>query len=96
MTKDQIIEAAALYLAHLISLGAEPNRMNPSKKFELGSQDAVKDHIAWMCDRLIKIANEGDVEKAGRWLGFIQGVLFMMGEYSIDEFRTHNGVKEVP
>jgi hypothetical protein len=101
MTKDQIIEAAALYLAHLVSLGAEPVRMaNLSAHYmpppNQGMDMKLRNHLAWMCDLLIKTANAGEIEKAGRWLGFVQGVLFVLGDYSIDEYRTHDGVREVP
>lgn len=30
------------------------------------------------------------VEKAMRWLGFVQGVLFFSGVYTIDEMRAHS------
>ena len=35
-------------------------------------------------------------EKAFRWLGFIQGVLWAEGIYSIDELRDHNRPADEP
>lgn len=98
MPKEQIIEVAALYLARLVSLGAEVVRMaQMDKPFQAEVEDeALKNHLAWMCDRIIKLAEDGELEKAGRWLGFVQGCLFMYGEYTIDEMRTHNGKREIP
>jgi hypothetical protein len=34
-------------------------------------------HTMWMCVEAQKFVDEGRVEKAMRWLGFIQGVLWM-------------------
>jgi len=44
-------------------------------------------HAKWMCltasDRLI------DLERKNRWLGFIQGILFMSNIFTINEMREH-------
>jgi len=47
-------------------------------------------HAAWMCLQVKIFADEGDLDKANRWLGFIQGVLWTRGFYSIEEMREHN------
>ena len=36
----------------------------------------------------VKLAFDGKVEKAMRWLGFVQGTLWLLGVYSIDEMRA--------
>ncbi len=64
------------------------------------STDQAMDHILWMLGEMKKM--EADlpdpspmgfpmkVEKLMRWLGFIQGALWVLGFYSIDEMREHN------
>jgi hypothetical protein len=48
--------------------------------------DAIHlDHIKWMLEELPE-----DLDKANRWLGFIQGVLWANGMYTIDDMREHN------
>ena len=61
-------------------------------------------YIHWMCDACRKILDNAlipdghsapiidltEIEKAMRWLGFIQGVLWICGIYTIDEMREHN------
>lgn len=42
------------------------------------------DHLVWMCQEARTME---DYEKANRWIGFIQGVLFCWGVYSIDNLR---------
>lgn len=34
-------------------------------------------HAAWMCTRVLDFYDAGDIERCMRWLGFIQGVLWM-------------------
>jgi hypothetical protein len=48
------------------------------------------DHVVWMVTEAKGYAKEGRVEKANRWLGFIQGVLWSKGIFKIDEMKEHN------
>jgi hypothetical protein len=32
----------------------------------------------------------GSWDKANRWLGFLQGVFWMSGTYTLDQIREHN------
>jgi len=44
-------------------------------------------HAAWMCVEGQKLVDEGKLEKANRWLGFVQGVLWMGNQLTIDQMR---------
>lgn len=47
-------------------------------------------HVVWMLGEmrfLVKEQNAEAWDKVGRWLGFVQGVLWVRGIYSIDEMR---------
>lgn len=44
-------------------------------------------HLAWMCEQAIDFVAEGRMEKAMRWLGFIQGVLWALGIKTLNELR---------
>jgi hypothetical protein len=35
-----------------------------------------------------------DIEKVMRWLGFVQGVLWLHGDFSLDQMREHNRCEE--
>lgn len=51
------------------------------------------EHVRWMLDELRDLTGA----KAMRWLGFVQGVLWMQGIYTIDQMREHNkGLDEAP
>lgn len=48
-------------------------------KVEVGERGQ---HLQMMCDK-------GQEDKANRWLGFLQGVFWKNGTYSIDQLRAH-------
>lgn len=44
-------------------------------------------HLVWMCDQAIDFVAEGRIEKAMRWLGFIQGVFWVLSLKTLNELR---------
>jgi len=54
------------------------------------SSDVALSHAAWMCEQARSFAKMGKFDKANRWIGFIQGVLWMAGRATIDEMREDN------
>lgn len=44
-------------------------------------------HLHWMCDEAMGFVEAGRREKAFRWLGFIQGVLWSEGLVTIDDLK---------
>lgn len=47
-------------------------------------------HLRWMCQQIPGFLAEGRADKAQRWLGFVQGVLWSLGDYSLDELKEHS------
>lgn len=47
-------------------------------------------HALWMCEEALKLVEHGRWAKAHRWIGMIQGLLFMTGIYSIADLKEHN------
>jgi hypothetical protein len=47
-------------------------------------------HARWMCGETKSFMSQGRWPKAYRWIGMIQGLLFMGGLYSIVELKQHN------
>jgi hypothetical protein len=47
-------------------------------------------HFRFMCIEAQKFIDEDRVEKAMRWLGFLQGALWALGFYSLDELKNHS------
>jgi hypothetical protein len=53
----------------------------------LPTYGAALSHARWMCQQ---VALMDDVGKSMRWLGFIQGILWVTGRRTIDEMRDDN------
>lgn len=47
-------------------------------------------HVRGMLPKVKAFVAEGRIEKAFRWLGFIQGVLWCESVYSIEAMKDHN------
>ena len=47
-------------------------------------------HLAWLCREGIERIDAIPVDKASRWLGFVQGCLTMQGLISVEGERDHS------
>lgn len=47
-------------------------------------------HVVWMCGEVIEFVKTQRMEKANRWIGFIQGTLWCHGVLTIDQMRRDN------
>ena len=81
MTKDHIKLICTAYVKLLKEMGHNPIE-NPDKPL---------DHCAWMSQKTIELIEEGASDrKIGTWLGFVQGVFYSDGIFTIDDMRNHN------
>ncbi|MFA5157743.1 MAG: hypothetical protein WC451_00935 [Patescibacteria group bacterium] len=48
------------------------------------------EHCHGMLDKMVEFVHEGRTEKAFRWLGFVQGVLWTNRAYTLTELKDHN------
>lgn len=88
MTPEKVREVVATYRLMFIELLDDlPHKFDPQ-----GTPDEQRAllHCWAMLDELEQFTREGRMEKAFRWLGFIQGCLFLSGVYSLDELKDHN------
>ncbi len=86
MNQEQIQKIAVHYKEILNKRGyLVPIRYNEN---EYASHDGRFTHLLWMCEELI--SGKVDGEKAHRWLGFIQGVFFDDGRFTIAQLKDHN------
>lgn len=47
-------------------------------------------HLLWMCDEATQFVKDGRRDKAFRWLGFIQGVLWARGLFTVQDLANHS------
>lgn len=85
MTPAAVIELVGKLKARLNSDAYVPKQAN-TELFFSDTSNAGGDHMRWMLEQIPEI-HAADPEKAGRWLGFIQGVLWTTRYYTINELR---------
>jgi hypothetical protein len=91
MTADQVLAVVSKYEK---LFGDLPGVRFPADKKGPDYLEAQK-HLVWMFAQTKAYATT-DVEKAMRWLGFIQGVLWSKLGFSIDQMREENSAKVQP
>ena len=95
-----ITKLIALYKARLAEY--LPERMRTDWIVHLYSvktedYDLTLRHASWMLTEIERMLQEigsceqncRTLEKANRWLGFVQGILFTTGFYTVDQMREH-------
>ena len=94
-SQEQAKHMLDLYCRTLDELGYEPNPY-PDLQAHVGGNilrgakyDSLS-HARWMCDEARAFVRQGRWSKAYRWIGMIQGLLFMGGVFSIVELKGHN------
>jgi hypothetical protein len=89
--RDRLVALAERYRRELERLGARASDLEEDVLVVPGvSQDVLRDHLAWRCEEVKTLATSvHDVGAARRWIGFIQGALWAMGHFSIEDMRGH-------
>ena len=82
MTREKCLEILDRYERFLAPLG-------PKKK-----DREMVNHILFKMipkmDAMLVLPSQEDIEKYMRWLGFIQGVLWQRGWFTLEELKEHN------
>lgn len=48
------------------------------------------DHCLYMCHEILALIDQHRIDKADRWIGFVQGVFAAYSMYTIKEMAHHN------
>ncbi len=88
MDAKKVLEVVAQYRRFFEGRGV-PQREAAAGERGSGAQEVLM-HCHRMLNQIEAFIRAGRVEKAHRWLGFIQGALWASGFFSIDEFKNHN------
>lgn len=89
MDADKIRQVLNVYRVQLQNAGIKnPYRFPPGQEPQDRRQKLM--HVAGLIDATEKLLDEGRLEKAFRWLGFIQGSLWVYGFYEIRDLKNHN------
>lgn len=50
----------------------------------------VAAHYKFMCDEAQRFVDAGRIEKAMRWLGFLQGAFWRCGRFNLNDLKNHS------
>lgn len=93
MTPDHIRLVAQHYSEKFIDLGVPLVKWTAGICPDIPSASA---HAHWMCLEIPGLLEtDNGFAKANRWLGFIQGVLWTSGVFTIEDMRDDNRSKQV-
>ncbi len=96
MTPSKIAQVLTDYDNSLNKYAKENSTEGPNRWGDLAGDDSERiSHAHWMVREAITFIAAGRIEKAHRWLGFIQGVLWSCGHFTIDQMKEHNRPDEV-
>jgi len=88
MNAEKILNVITIYREYFIKKGIEPADFSHIDK--LKSYEEILPHCYGMLGKMEKFILEGRMEKAFRWLGFVQGCLWSLGQYSLEDLRNNN------
>jgi hypothetical protein len=95
MTGEKVKSVLQLYFDTLKNGNAEiqprrlPSGLNERTLVHIPEADAIA-HLLFMCQEAQIFINEDRIDKAMRWLGFIQGVLWSGRYFSIEALKQHS------
>lgn len=88
MTPEKVLEVVKTYRSLFQSMEIR-SAERPRDVLFCGTIQSLE-HCHSMLDKIVGFVHEGRMEKAFRWLGFIQGVLWATQVYTVDELKNHN------
>jgi hypothetical protein len=88
MDAKKVQEVIDVYRAKLEELGAKPIDYTHTEFVYLGEEKLG--HCLGMLPQMEQFIKDNEMDKVFRWLGFIQGVLWVEGIYTLEEMRSHN------
>lgn len=89
MNFPQVRKLVDHYGSVLLGTGNPPQQINPNIRVSISGDlillSQIKRHLTWMCNQV----SDGKMSetKMNRWLGFIQGCLFMAGILTIEQLK---------
>jgi hypothetical protein len=89
MTPKKVLEVITIYENRLRELGIKETKYNHSITVPQ-ERAPILGHCLGMFEEMREFVSRGKMRKVFRWLGFVQGCLWSMGVYDIEELRNHN------
>ena len=91
MDASKISEVVDLYREEFRKLGVKPIPFPHEKLIPVfNRRRRALNHCSQMLDKMEEFVQEGRLEKTFRWLGFLQGALWVLRIYTLEELKNHN------
>ncbi len=92
MTKDQILSTIQRYDRLCGQYGVTPTRISKTTFIDdiVAQNREIIAHMRYMIAEIPKLLEADKIEKAMRWLGFVQGVMWSLGIYNLETLRDDN------
>lgn len=88
MTKEKVLEVIERYRVLFRSLSAPEKRSDPA--VHIPDKEKALAHLHQMLDTMVEFLEHDKLGKAFRWLGFIQGALWVLQIHTLDELKDHS------
>jgi len=93
VTKEKVLEVIGMYEDGFKRFGSAPVDFPDNRLIEAVSTSArrsVLAHCRGMIPKMRAFITEGRMDKAFRWLGFIQGCLWCTGIFCLEDLKNHS------
>lgn len=91
MDSQKLLDTIGLYKQKFEALHVRKERYPLDKLLPFwGLRRRALSHCHNMLPHMEQFVQENRLEKTFRWLGFIQGVLWVLRLYTLDELKNHN------
>ena len=95
MTKEKLKSIFQAYRDHLDAIYPKiaPRQLTEVEaQFSVGSLSRIDTtaHLKFMCDTAQTFVDQDRVDKAMRWLGFMQGAFWMDSVFTLEELKKHS------
>lgn len=91
MTIEKILNVIGKYRSLFDQQGIPKRAWSREIRVEHGQQRDALAHCHFMLDHMEEFAKKPDkLMKLMRWLGFIQGALWMSGSFAVAELKNHS------
>ena len=92
MTKEKVRQVLKIYRRKLASLGVAKADYPHGKLLNINQNYQQRGlwHCHAMLDKIEGFIKEDRMDKVFRWLGFVQGCLWMQRIYTLEDLTNHN------
>jgi hypothetical protein len=94
VTREKLKSVFKVYESYILGVSPkkQPRRFS-EEQTKMKCSQCLKDetaHLLYMTQEAQKFVDEGKIEKAMRWLGFLQGVFWVDEDFTLDDLKRHS------